>query len=664
MSKPYAKPQTAHVLKNVKVQPSTTKGLGNIVKYNYFCTIKQFNIKLIMKKVIVFALFAALAASCQKDLGGGNNTVSEKEQAEKALGFEIAADQSWNMETEVSVRVKNLPSGFVPVELAVYSANPLIDTTATVIASSEDVASTLTFNSPSYLTTLYAGCADKNGNLRVVAFDKGAAVADFSKLALKETSASAPRRAAALTNASELNWQDSYNAQDMAGKGWADKVAVISGAYDESAITEEKRQELYGLYNGWYGSNDVDRLLHFDQSIRSFYYATVGQGGGEVTVTPVASNGTNNSKLFFGYYYFEKGQAHNVKTVNKYLFNEVYNGATKFNNGLKEYKLVYYDAAGNASYTFPEGTEIGFFCRAENVNSFNHVLEWYAEGEANIDRSQFMIDNGIAAGAGGAHDWWMEANHVIMFERNGYKMIGFEDWINNFNLKDIVAVIDGNLESFPALSKPQNAPNHHIYTFAFEDTKNGDYDLNDVVLQVYRGKSNVNGLFVKLVALGAHDPLKAYFKDKVTGEVTALFGGKELHEAFGVELTEFINTESINFTKVKGNKNLEDFVYRKDNPNTLIWESLCAQDFYIYNEKTNTEIHTPRSQGLLGAAPYGLCIPHPWAWPKERVCITSAYSRFADFASAVQGGALDATDWYTKSNSSRTLFYDFGFTVN
>ena len=620
--------------------------------------------------MMVVALVAALTVSCQKDALNGDNSAIEKERAEKALGFKIADNQTWNMESEVSVHVANIPAGFVPVELNIYDANPLADTTATIIASTTEVNSTLTFSSPSYLTSLYAGCADKDGNLRVVSFERNTGVADFKNLVLKNQTTAVPRRASALKNADELDWERSGNAEDMPEKGWDDQIAVISNAYDISALTYEQSQELYSLYNGWYGSNDVDRLMHFDQSIRSFYYATVGKGGGEISVTPIASGGTNNSKLYFGYYYFEKGQPHNVKTVKKYLFNEIYNGSTDFSNGCKEYKLVYYDAEGTPSYNFPEGTEISFFCRAVNVNNFNYTLEWYAEGEVNIDRSQFMLDHGKNLSDGGSHDWWMEANHVIMFERNGYKMIGFEDWISNFNMKDIVMLLEGNVEDFPALSKPQTLPNHHIYTFAFEDTKNGDYDMNDVVLQVYRGSlwvdgGNKNGLHVRLVALGAKDPLKAYFKDKETGELTPLFGGKELHEAFDQQEGEyeFVNTEKINYTKIKGNKNLEDFVYRKTNANSLIWESLCAQDFYILNMKTNVEMHTPRSQGLLGAAPYGICIPHKWAWPKERVTITKAYPNFVDFATAVESALLDATDWYTKPVDNNTLYYEFGFDV-
>ena len=63
-------------------------------------------------------------------------------------------------------------------------------------------------------------------------------------------------------------------------------------------LTYEQAYDLLKEYNDLYPSNDVDRFLHFDQNVRSFYYATVGAGGSEITVTPIGSNGTNNSKNF------------------------------------------------------------------------------------------------------------------------------------------------------------------------------------------------------------------------------------------------------------------------------------------------------------------------------------------------------------------------------
>ena len=627
-----------------------------------------------MKKVVVsFSLLMLGLLSCTDfGLDESAQLQQEKEYAEQTLGFHIDDNHTWNMETSVNLTVTQYPANFIPVELAVYDANPLADSTATIIAQAEDLNSPLVFDSPSYLHTLYAGCTDADGNMRVMEFSATDAYVDFTAPFYKVVSRARTR--AGENFPSIESCELSYNAQDLAEQGWRDSVAILSGGSETRVFTNPSRQALYDIYKGLYANdNDVDRLLHFDQSVRSFYYATVGEGGSEITVTPIGSNGTNNSKLYFGYYYFEKGQTHNVKSVKKYLFNQSYNGATKWTDECQAYKLVYYDADGKPSYTFPEGTEISFFCRAENVNSFNYILEWYAEGENNIDRSMFMIEHGKGVNDGGSHDWWMEANHVIFYERDGKNFIGFEDWISNFNLKDVVLLFEGNVKPFPSQSQTDKFPNHHIYTFAFEDTKNGDFDLNDVVIQAYRGdgywgKSYQNGVHVRLVALGANDPIRAYFKDS-DGTVTPLFDGKELHEAFGLEDLSFVNTESINFDYSKWNKSntnsnsLHTFISRTDDGKSFIHEALTCKDIYIVNERTRQEVHTPRALNQKGAAPYGICVPHAWAWPKERVAITKAYPNFARYATSIEGGVIDVTDWYVSPTDGKTLIYDFGFDV-
>ena len=632
-----------------------------------------------MQKLLFSLTMVALAfASCSKMDGiQESRQQAEQEQAEKTLGFAIHPEQTWNMETKVNLTVTDYPADFTATTLAVYDANPLAGD-ATILAETDALNSPLSFECPNHLRSIYVGVTDAEGNMRVVPVKTTDAYVDFTAPYYQLGTAKAMKRAGEnLPLQSELDWEDTFNKTHFADKGWDDQIAIISGASETRVFSTPSRADLLQEYNDLYPTNDVDRFLHFDQSVRSFYYATVGAGGSEITVTPIGSNGTNNSNLYFGYYYFDKGQAHEVKKVKKYLFNECYNGATKWTNECQSYKLVYYDADGNPSYTFPEGTEISFFCRGENVNKCPYDLQWYAEGENNIDLSQYMVENGYTEKSGAAHDWWMEANHVIFYERNGRNYVGFEDWISNFNLKDIVMLFEGNVKAFPAMSKPNKQPNHHIYTFAFEDTKNGDFDLNDVVIQVYRGKGNWGntklGLHFRLVALGASDPIYAFFKDKKTGEVHELFQGMELHEAFkaqGFKETdgEFVNTEDINFNFSKVNKSdwninpLHSFVWRESD-DLLIHETLTTQDVYIVNDRTKQDIHTPRAIDQKGGAPYGVCIPHTWAWPKERVSVTKAYPNFSRFASSIEGGTIDVTDWYVNMADGQTISYNFGFTI-
>ena len=598
---------------------------------------------------------AVALASCNKSEDLYTPQEETDQQEERVLDFTINEQQTWKMESSQTVRVTNLPTDIEAKELRVYTANPFTDSTATILATTTEVGQMLTFAMPSYMTTLYAGCADDNGNLRVVSFQTADGIADFSNKGYSIVRKAARR---ALPVYADLEWTDTYNKIDLADKGWNDQYAEVSGATEVRHF--DNRTEIYNSFAQLFGEdNNVDRVSHYYDEQRTFYYAKVGEGGGSITVTPMGTNGVTNSKMQLGYYYFEPGEEHSVKTVKKYLFSDIYSKTTKYTDDCNSYKLGYFDKEGNASYDFPEGTEVSFFLRVSEL--LGYQMDWYAEGEANIDRSMYLLEKGVPNNTNGAHDWWKEANHAFFCEVNGYKFVGLEDWIDNFNFKDMVLMLEGNVDDFPAVNNTKQI--HHIYTFAFEDTEQGDYDLNDVVLQVCRGNQNrVPCIYARLVALGGNDPVKAYFKDSKTKEVTPLFGDKELHELFNT--AGFVNTETLNYTNVKNNNDLQTVIIRTNAPATLVNENITSQDFYIINQKTGFEVHTPVALGLIGTEPYGLCIPTKWAWPKERTSIVTAYPTFANFSSKIVGGVQDCTDWYTKPTEGNSLTYDFQFNIN
>ena len=182
-----------------------------------------------------------------------------------------------------------------------------------------------------------------------------------------------------------------------------------------------------------------------------------------------------------------------------------------------------------------------------------------------------------------------------------------------------------------------------VYTYAFEDQiYNGDYDLNDVVLKVTfpvtrNSKGEVTAidstkLDVTMVAAGAT------FKIKVYVEETALFDGKEIHDAFGKYNTAagatqpMINTgngKAITAEPVSDQISVPSSALDSDGNvdfsklNIWIWvnpESGATSETKIYYL---TEKHWP----------YAVMIPNDWRWPLERICVTEAYA-----------GTEDATD--------------------
>lgn len=184
------------------------------------------------------------------------------------------------------------------------------------------------------------------------------------------------------------------------------------------------------------------------------------------------------------------------------------------------------------------------------------------------------------------------------------------------------------------------APSPTIYTFAFEDTFMGDYDMNDVVLQAWEDPDNNTIAHVKLMATGAG-------KDLYVGyNYYLIFNGNEVHDLLGGTRGKFINTGS-------GNEKFQTGTPVETTINKRADTSIADLDLWI--QAGNNEIHVgsynPTWQ--LGSAPFGIAVVGKWEWPTEWTCIKDAYLNFATFAA----DKTQATDWYTASPVAGTTYY-------
>ena len=617
-----------------------------------------------MKKALLFLCMPALLlASCnkEKDLyqeptdNKVNNVNDEKQNAEDKLGVTIDQNQTWQMSESRTVSF-SLPTDIKVKAIAIMDANPLADPEAAVLAYSDKAVTSMTFEAPTGYSTLYVVCIADNNDIRVAAFNPASGKAEFTTKSYYQRVTKAASRIAApkrIAKKSELTWTNTYHADHFATDGWSDKYAMIGIGDEMTAIkdyTEFKNVFLSYLSEG--SLNYRDKIDH-DEAIRNCTWMKVAAGGGEVTVTPVYRN-TSCTKSYVGYYYFNANDTErNIKTVEKYIFDE--SVAINFHNKqyipeendtLPAYKLVYYDKDGNASYNFPEGTVIGFFNGVyDNYNAAlpKTLFNWYNLGQANLELSKFFESKGLGDTKTNYNPNWASYAHTVMFERGGTKFIGFEDWIKDFDMNDIVLMLEGSVEAMPAAGI--NTENSHVFSYAFEDTRLGDYDMNDVVLRAWRPTLKEQKIKVQLVAVGAYDNIKVYYNDPLTNQTIALFDGKEAHQAFRdlgyADDNLFINTQSQNAT-----------VYPETiiNVNGTSFNYYCA-DFYIVNETKGIEVHVPSATGEKGLPPYGICVPTKWAWPTERTCIKDAYPYFNGFASNM-GSNLD---WYLKAENGKVF---------
>ena len=178
----------------------------------------------------------------------------------------------------------------------------------------------------------------------------------------------------------------------------------------------------------------------------------------------------------------------------------------------------------------------------------------------------------------------------------------------------------------------ENRPS--VWSYAFEDSPIGDYDMNDVVLKVsyhYDEKTkkvDKNMLDVTLCCTGAALSLKAYLGNQV------LFGNKEVHDFLGQKAGMLINTG------IKPDVEVAT-TYIKTPANF----SFADADFWIDSPAVVGGVHIAKK----GQDPHGIVIPSDWDWPLEYVCIKMAYPNFVEFAKDASTTDETVKGWYKKT---------------
>ena len=223
---------------------------------------------------------------------------------------------------------------------------------------------------------------------------------------------------------------------------------------------------------------------------------------------------------------------------------------------------------------------------------------------------------------------------VKLGKSDGY----YSDWIVTITK---AKRLEGETETHS--DPPVVEPTPQIYTYAFEDTYMGDYDLNDVVLQVW--KESDTKLMIRLCATGASKSLYVYYWDD------PLFQGSEVHDLLGGSQGKFINT---------GASGAGDKFQTRDYVETFMSGNFTNFDFSTagfnirWGGKSNTEAEsiwlTTRSNSPIGSAPYAVCIPKAWSWPLEWVKVSDAYSGFSSYAA----NPSPEDDWYQRSTAGKT----------
>lgn len=314
---------------------------------------------------------------------------------------------------------------------------------------------------------------------------------------------------------------------------------------------------------------------------------------------------------------------------------------------------------------FAGGSKLGFygcelfFNKQENTGSSTTTVspvvtkkidtfqDYYGDGRMNIEVHKsglWGFQEGISHGITNP-----STPHCAVFEFSDRTFVGFEDWID-FDYNDVIYEIkgaEGGQEIIP------DDPVHPTYSYAFEDSRNCDYDMNDVVLKV---REDGDDIVLKLVAAGATLDLQLRLYENA-GEDGMEYGENfttlafnyrtEIHEMLGAQHGYMINTNADNG---KG-ANATPIEIRVPKANYADYRKLRLA-VYVPEQKGKAE-YEMRLSGS-GSAPYGVIIPEDWKWPREWVNVKTAYSQFEGFATTV--GANE--DWYTVPNNGTVMDED------
>ena len=170
-----------------------------------------------------------------------------------------------------------------------------------------------------------------------------------------------------------------------------------------------------------------------------------------------------------------------------------------------------------------------------------------------------------------------------------------------------------------------------VWSYAFEDTPLGDYDMNDVVIKVNylydeeNKEIDEDHLQVTLCCTGASFNLKVYL-----GE-TALFGGSEVHTLFGAEPGSFVNTGQ--------GPDKDYYTVTIATPANF---DFSTADFWIESPAVPGGVHIAKA----GEDPHGIVVPADWAWPTEFTSIKDAYPNFVEFAKDASTTDETIKGWY------------------
>ena len=577
------------------------------------------------------------------DFDGKNNEVLN--HAESVFGVSFMKNHDWNMTNQQTITINVNPDDFDVADVRILTCSPFgngdgngsMSLNRTIVRNGDVI--TMVYDVPVGIERLYAACFNSEGECRIKGFNVGDASVSFSKKATSR--AISTDDLSALSNLPEnpvlgdvvmsysrLRGYDGFDNDTLYNVVDGIQQMMVFNDYDEETKTDLRDVIFTYLPNK---KSNIEKIRNHRYYNENCYPITTGNEPIIVDLIYKNDGGWKEiEKCALYYYYFKESDlaglsedeaVQYIKDLPKFRmidFGDCVLGRG-VSTGMKDdvlvkrlgYVLIYWGenpkTGSIGSYQFPEGYKIGFMIRNEGKNV--HRGELYCDGRLNGQVNKWGDLASAKLGETDARMAWLSFNGKNF-------LCGESGTDRDFN--DIVMEIDGGIEPIGDLPEIE----YNKYTYCFEDTWFGDYDMNDVVIKSRRLSDT--SIEYSIVACGAMDDV--YVKN-INGN--RIKDDVEVHSLFGVS-NRFINT-------VKG-----DTIFAAVVDTVTVDKSFSFTNEetmpYIYDATRDYTVHISKA----GEDPHGIMIPFDFRYPLEKICIKDAYLKFNNWG---QNKVLD-TDWY------------------
>ena len=571
-----------------------------------------------MRKIYLFLMASVIFSGCLKHEYPNQNDYEQrliKDNVVTVFGAEFSEDQDWCTTVRGEVLVENIPNDAKRVQLLAQIKENDGETSLKVLNEYDvngEASIKIYYDAPKDIVGLFVSFITPS-DFKVMAVKDG-----IVKYSEKATTRNDVSEYTLPTIIPEIIGHDKSFANEF---GWVsnDGLLYYHNNYDSQKMrVNEYLEEYINTFNNVIFSYFQNGRKYNNLPLvkKSGYYNEnaypITTGDDPIIVSPVYKNDggykeIENCDLY--YYYFKESDVTDdavsfINSLPKYKLLS-FKDCIKDDNVTSKhasYALIYWGENGG-SYTFPRGYKIGFMVRSKYTgNQGDKRGELYGDGRLNNSVNAKKPFSSSKLGTDGPRVAWLTLN--------GKTMMCWESGTDT-DFNDIILEVEGGIE--PIIIIPELESNY--YTYCFEDTQLGDYDMNDVVIKAKREGNKVE---YSLVACGAHDEL--YIKNINGFE-------KEVHSLFNKGL-EYINTE---------NKNAEPKVVSMDVKSDFSFLDEDTQP-YIINKTKGTEIRLSKK----GEDPHGIMIPYDFKYPLEKICIKDAYSQFNSWGKM----SITSNEWY------------------